>query len=202
MTGINFTKAAQRPPGAPPPLPRFAGWGGFSRGRTLAALVAALVVIYLAYFWLVRRVVVHHGQVMVLLKKDGSRSLPGDQIIIPRPPDPKDKAAYAEWDKQYGDCNGILEQVYLEGTYFGFSPWDYERHVIDVGAATIPSDKVGRSDEESARATAGRAPARDAEQRLRQPVRVRGQAGAARAGGAGASRGRGDHGREALGQSQ
>jgi len=148
MTGTDFPRSVQRPAGGgggPPSVGRLlrGGWGGFFRARTLAALVAAMVVIYLAYFWLVRRVVVHHGQVLVLLKKDGSRSLPGDQIIIPRPPDAKDKAAYDAWDKQYGDCNGILEQVYLEGTYFSFSPWDYERHVIDVGAATIPSDKVG-----------------------------------------------------------
>src|SRR5579871_5630679 len=50
------------------------------------------------------------------MKKDGSRSLPGDQIIIPRPPDrEKDPSAYAQWEKEYGDCNGILEQVYQIG---------------------------------------------------------------------------------------
>src|SRR5581483_6263832 len=72
-----------------------------------------------------------------------ARSLPDNQIIIPRPPDPKDKAAYNQWEKKYGDCNGILEQVYPEGTYFAFSPWDFERYVIDIGNANIPTDKVG-----------------------------------------------------------
>ena len=133
--------AGPRGPGAPPgirmmPFPR-SNWG------MLIAVVVGLAVIYGAYFWLIRRVVVHRGQVMVLIKKDGSRSLPGDQVIIPRPPDPKDQAAYAKWEKEYGECNGILEQVYLEGTYFGFSPWDFERHVISIGNSNVPSDKVG-----------------------------------------------------------
>ncbi|HEY8746827.1 MAG TPA: SPFH domain-containing protein [Tepidisphaeraceae bacterium] len=148
MTGTEFPKSAQRTGiqgGGLPPIIRLlrGGMGGFFRGSSIVGLVLALLVVYGAYFWLVRRVVVHHGQVLVLLKKDGSRSMPGDQVVIPRPPDTKDAAAYAAWEKTYGDCNGILEQVYLEGTYFGFSPFDYERSVIDVGMATIPSDKVG-----------------------------------------------------------
>ena len=54
--------------------------------------------------------------------------------------DPK----YAAWKQQYGDCNGILEQVYPEGTYFGFSPFDYERNVISIeDTAIIPAGKVG-----------------------------------------------------------
>jgi regulator of protease activity HflC (stomatin/prohibitin superfamily) len=149
MAGFSSKSALPHPAaeghGGPPPLPRRNGFGmgGFSWGRSIAAVVLALIVVYLAYFWLIRREVVHRGEVLVLMKKDGSRSLPGDQVIIPRPPDVKDKAAYAAWEKTYGDCNGILEQVYPEGTYFGFSPWDYHREVIKVGNATIPSDKVG-----------------------------------------------------------
>ena len=111
--------------------------------RTLLAVFVGFLVIYGAYFWLIRRVVVHRGQVLVLIKKAGSRSLPGDQVIIPKPPPSSDASAYAKWEREYGDCNGILEQVYPEGTYFGFSPWDYEREVIDIGPANVPSDKVG-----------------------------------------------------------
>ena len=29
------------------------------------------------------------------------------------------------------------------GVYFAFSPWDYERYVIDMGAADVPADKLG-----------------------------------------------------------
>ena len=129
--------------GGPPPVPRPLAWDRFWNPRGLFVTILALLVIYGAYFWLIRRVVVHRGQVLVLLKKDGSRSLQGNQVIIPRPPDPKDATAYAQWEKKYGDGNGILEQVYPEGTYFAFSPWDYERSVIDIGTANVPSDKVG-----------------------------------------------------------
>jgi SPFH domain / Band 7 family len=108
-----------------------------------AALIWAIA--YGTYFWTVRRVVVDPGHVLVLLKKDGSRSLPGDQVIVPRPPSPDDSAAYARWQQQYGDCNGILEQVYPEGTYFNFSPFDFERQVIscDDVNAIVPNGKVG-----------------------------------------------------------
>ena len=146
MTWFNSPKTSVNPGGgggAPPRARTPGGLGGRSRGSVLVSVILAAVVIYGAYFWLIRRVVVHQGQVLVLLKKDGSRSLPADQVIIPRPPNPADKAAYDAWEKKYGDCNGILEQVYPEGTYFGFSPWDYEREVKPIGNATIPSDKVG-----------------------------------------------------------
>jgi regulator of protease activity HflC (stomatin/prohibitin superfamily) len=67
--------------------------------------------------------------------------LPGDQIIIPRAPDKtKDPSGYAAWEKQYGDCNGILEQVHLPGTYFSFSPFDYERRIekmVQVNAGKL-----------------------------------------------------------------
>jgi len=93
-----------------------------------AALVCAMG--YGVYFWEVRRVVVDPNHVLVLLKKNGSKTLPGDNIIIPKPPDTTDPnyaAKYKAWEDQYGDCNGILEQVLPEGTYFSFSPFDYER---------------------------------------------------------------------------
>ena len=67
--------------GSPPPLPRR------NPLRLLATLVLGFAVIYVGYFWMIRRVVVPAGKVMVLLKKNGSVSLPGDQIIVPRPPD-------------------------------------------------------------------------------------------------------------------
>jgi regulator of protease activity HflC (stomatin/prohibitin superfamily) len=112
--------------------------------RKILSVVLILVVGYALYFWEVRRVVVPPNSVLVLLKKNGSRSLNGDNVIIPRPPDPGDVAAYKQWDDQYGDCNGILEQVYPEGTYFGFSPFDYERDVIDIEqSAIVPAGKVG-----------------------------------------------------------
>jgi regulator of protease activity HflC (stomatin/prohibitin superfamily) len=107
-------------------------------------VVLGLAVIYGTYFWLIRRAVVGPDEIMVLIRKDGSRSLPGDQIIVPRPPDAAaDPAGYATWQKQYGDCNGILEQVYLPGTYFGFSPFDYERIIVPIGNADVPANQVG-----------------------------------------------------------
>ena len=118
-------------------------FGWFFSLYGLVLLLLAAVVVYAGYFWLVRRVVVHRGQVLVLIRKDASHSLPGDQVVVPRPPPKTDKEAYAAWEKEYGDCNGILEQVYSEGTYFGFSPWDYECQVVDIGNALIPSDKIG-----------------------------------------------------------
>ena len=110
--------------------------------RAVVVIGVGLLVIYGAYFWLIRRIVVGPGEVLVLLKKDGGRSLPGDQVVIPRPPDAAhDAQAYAAWQEQYGDCNGICEQVYLPGTYFGFSPFDYEREVMKT--TEVPSGKVG-----------------------------------------------------------
>ena len=77
--------------------------------RNLILFGIALLVIYAGYFWLVRRIVVGPGEVLVLLKKDGSRSLPADQIIIPRAPDRvKDAEAFARWDKAYGDLQRHL----------------------------------------------------------------------------------------------
>src|SRR5438105_3189590 len=99
-----------RVPPRPPPIPRFGGGPEF--GKVVAAVIVGAIILYGGYFWLIRRVVVGPNEVLVLLKKDGSRSLPGDQIILPRPPDVKDAAAYDAWQKQYGDVNGILEQIY------------------------------------------------------------------------------------------
>jgi regulator of protease activity HflC (stomatin/prohibitin superfamily) len=144
MTSTSTSTPQQRAGGGGrfvrPSIPSF---GGFFSPSGIFSLILAALVIYLGYFWLERRVVVHQGQVLVLIKKDGSRSLPGDQVVVPRPPAPADQAAYAAWEKEYGNCNGILEQVYSEGTYFGFSPFDYERQVVDIGNASIPSDKIG-----------------------------------------------------------
>lgn len=47
------------------------------RPANLAIIVLALGIIYLAYFWAIRRVVVGPDQVLALVKKNGSRSLPG-----------------------------------------------------------------------------------------------------------------------------
>jgi len=123
----------------------------FSRTSILVLLALGIGLVYLFYFWTIRRVVVGPSEVLVLLKKNGSKSLPDDQIVVPRPPDrEKDADAYAKWEEQYGDCNGILEQVYPPGTYFNFSPFDYERTVIDLDeeakdskGPAIPANKVG-----------------------------------------------------------
>ena len=104
----------------------------------LVKLVLALLIIYGAYFWLVRRVVVDPDKVLVLMKKDGDRSLGGDQVVIP---DPKTYPGGPEaWEKVYGDANGIQEAVYLTGTYF-FSPFDYERTTEPI--AEVHPGKVG-----------------------------------------------------------
>ena len=126
--------------------PRFSGRvAGWARRAVAVTLVAGVG--YGTYFWEFRRIVVHPNQVLVLLRKDGSRTLGGDNIIIPRPPD-KAEADYDRrqraWEATYGDCNGILEQVYPEGTYFRFSPFDYERTVISIEqSAIVPAGKVG-----------------------------------------------------------
>lgn len=122
----------------PPPIPR--RYGQFSWTRTLIALGVALVGVYLLYLWFIVRVVVSEGEVLVLMRKDGSRSLPGDQVVIPKAPDPG-SPQYAQWEKEYGDCNGILEEVKKSGTYFGFSPFDYERTVEKM--VVVPPGKVG-----------------------------------------------------------
>ncbi len=112
--------------------------------RSLLIGVLTLAIIYGGYFWFGRRVVVQPGEVLVLLKKNGVKSLPADEVIVPRAPDRAD-AAYKTWEERYGDCNGILENVYLPGVYFGFSPFDYERTVVPASEvdANVPGNKVG-----------------------------------------------------------
>ena len=135
-----------RGPGGPGSAADEGGFlGGAGLVATLAMLVVAATVIYSGYFWFVRRIVVGPDEVLVLLKKDGSHSLPADQIIIPRAPDRQaEPQRYAEWEKTYGDINGVLEEVFLTGTYFRFSPFDYEREVVNIrGKADVESNKVG-----------------------------------------------------------
>lgn len=104
----------------------------------VAKVVLALVIVYGAYYWLVRRKVVDADEVLVLLKKDGSRGLSGDQVVIP---DPKTYPGGQEaWEREYGDANGIQEQVFLTGTYF-FSPFDYERDTFKI--VEVHPGKVG-----------------------------------------------------------
>src|SRR3954463_9532017 len=110
--------------------------------RSLVTLLIAAAIVYGGDVWFVKRVVVPPGKGLVLMKKDGARSLPGDQVVIPRAPDAKlDAAGYDAWDQKYGDCNGIMEEVYPEGTYFGFSPFDYDREVKD--AVVVPNGSIG-----------------------------------------------------------
>lgn len=142
---VTFRSSGQGSRQGPPPGILTAmgpGWG-----KRLGILALVLVVGYFLYYWEVRRVVVPQHHVMVLIKKNGTRSLPGDSIIIPRPPDAKDpdyNAKLAKWKQQYEDCNGILEQIFPEGTYFDFSPFDYERELVDIdNTAIVPTTKVG-----------------------------------------------------------
>jgi regulator of protease activity HflC (stomatin/prohibitin superfamily) len=138
-------------PPSPPnwkPITKAPGGGGiFNLVRRLIVAVLVLAIGYGLYVWEVCRVVVEPNHVLVLLKKNGSKTLPGDNIIIPRPPDQNDPEyaqKFQKWQETYGDCNGILEQVYPEGTYFNFSPFDYEREVIAIDqSAIVPAGKVG-----------------------------------------------------------
>jgi regulator of protease activity HflC (stomatin/prohibitin superfamily) len=116
--------------------------------QKIVSVVLVLAVGYGLYVWEVCREVVEPNHVLVLMKKNGSKSLPDNNVIIPRPPsdtsDPQYAAKLKEWNDKYADCNGILEQVYPEGTYFQFSPFDYEREVISIDeTAIVPAGKVG-----------------------------------------------------------
>ncbi|HEY7493998.1 MAG TPA: hypothetical protein VIH59_23210 [Candidatus Tectomicrobia bacterium] len=64
-------------------------------GPELVSLALVLAILYGGYVWFIRRVVVGADKVLVVLKNDGSRRLEGEQIIMPRPPDQRDTAAYA-----------------------------------------------------------------------------------------------------------
>jgi regulator of protease activity HflC (stomatin/prohibitin superfamily) len=127
-------------PGGSPPRPGKTGGSSGGGGKwtlipTLLLLGIVLLIAYGGYVWFFKRVVVPQKHVLVLLKKDGYRSLPTDQVVIPSP-----KSA-SDWSTNYSGCNGILEDVYQEGTYFGFSPFDYERDVFPI--QEVPADKVG-----------------------------------------------------------
>lgn len=124
-----------------PSVPRPSLMSYLVKAGIIGAIVLAMI--YPIYYWTVRRIVVPRDHVLVLLKKNGTDSLEGNQIVIPRPP-AHDSPAYEEWEKKYGHRNGILEQVYTEGTYFAFSPFDYERELVDISkTAIVPQNKVG-----------------------------------------------------------
>lgn len=147
MSESRFPNIPFRPRGgddAIPPPPKIPGRGP-GKAQVIATLVLGVIVVYGGYFWMIRRVSVGRDEVMVLMRKNGTKSLPEGQIIIPRMPDAtKDAKAYEAWKQTYGDCNGIQEDVYPAGTYFKFSPFDYERFVIDVRkTASVPNEKVG-----------------------------------------------------------
>lgn len=136
-------KSAMKSGENPPNPPRSGrgepgGRGGWSLVPTVVGLALIAGIAYGGYYWFVKRVVVQQKHVLVLLRKDASKSLAGDQVIVPARP--KDGGAAAEWDTKYGDVNGILEEVFQEGTYF-FSPFDYEREVYPI--VEVPSNKVG-----------------------------------------------------------
>lgn len=139
-------------PAGPPPTPGERYRASAGKRWLVFGLIAVLV--YAIYFWEFRRIVVPPDHVLVVMKKWGTKSLPGDQIIIPRAPDrAKDPAGYDKWEQQWKDYNGIYEHVYSEGVYFGFGPFDYERYILPVkapssrhdsgGGAIIPNGMVG-----------------------------------------------------------
>jgi regulator of protease activity HflC (stomatin/prohibitin superfamily) len=143
----NIDDADEQSGGGPPPLPprppRPGGRPALTAGMpsftvTVVGLALLLGVAYLVYLWFFVRIVVGPDEVLVLIRKDGSRSLPGREYVIPSPPDTSDTAAYAAWEKQYGDCNGILEEPLKPGTYFGYSPLDYEREIVKVRVIQAP----------------------------------------------------------------
>ncbi|MEA2711653.1 MAG: hypothetical protein QOF78_4254 [Phycisphaerales bacterium] len=145
MSGSGFPNSPgnRRPDGSllPPRIPRQRP----GLIQTVVVLGLALAIVYGGYVWFIKRVVVGENEALVLLKKNGSKSLPGDEVIVPRAPDRKtDPQGYERWAQRYGDCNGILEETFPTGTYFQFSPFDYEREVVDVTtSAKVPNDKVG-----------------------------------------------------------
>jgi hypothetical protein len=122
-----------------PIQPQRPGWG-----RLAVVALVAFAFAYGMYFWFGRA----WWSIAIMCSSCCARTAraacPGDQIIVPRPPEDRSSQAYAEWEATYGDCNGILEQVYPEGTYFGFSPFDYERDVVNISTTAIVSNgKVG-----------------------------------------------------------
>src|SRR5215207_6748850 len=88
-----------RPPPVPPRESRGFPCGNFASLRHLVALVLIAALVYGGYFWFVRRIVVGPGEVLVLLRKDASKSLPGSKIIVPRPP-PADSPKRTDWEKE------------------------------------------------------------------------------------------------------
>jgi regulator of protease activity HflC (stomatin/prohibitin superfamily) len=133
-SGDDAVRGPRRPP--PPPTINLGMWG--SLGLLLVLLLAGALI----YVWFFVRIVVGGGEVLVLLKKNGAHSLPGDQVVVPAPPDKEaDPQAHARWREQFEDVNGILEQVYKPGTYFKFDPIRYEREVVKV--VEVPGNKVG-----------------------------------------------------------
>jgi regulator of protease activity HflC (stomatin/prohibitin superfamily) len=146
VQSLRGARGPNGPGGGPPPLrgrpaqsPQPNGRGPRATWRQLTTVALGLLVIYAGYFWLVRRYVVESDEVLVLLRKNGSRTIPGDQVVIPA------KAGFPggaqAWAGAYGDANGILEEVYLTGTYFGFSPFDYERETHKI--VEVEPGKVG-----------------------------------------------------------
>jgi regulator of protease activity HflC (stomatin/prohibitin superfamily) len=130
----------RRPPPLPPRPPTM------PLIPTLIGLALIVAIVYGGYVWFIVRQVVGPGEVLIVIKKNGSKSLPGDQIIIPREPDrTSDPAAWQAWHERWGDYNGIKEEVYPEGTYFNFNPFDFERDIRPLSQmnAIVPDRKVG-----------------------------------------------------------
>src|SRR5438477_291366 len=84
MTGFQFaTRPSRSSPsgaGGPPPLPPRMRWWNWFRGpnfvRNLVVLMLALGLIYGAYWWLIRRVVVPPGEVLADPARDERGPLP------------------------------------------------------------------------------------------------------------------------------
>jgi len=82
------------------------------------------------------------GKVLVLLKKNGSRSLPGDQIIVPRPPIRNRRHGIRKVEGEFGDVNGVLEEVYPERTRTSASAHSISSATLST-PIVVPNGKVG-----------------------------------------------------------
>jgi len=137
--------------GGPPPTGRtWGGYGGGGWGRKLVALALALTIGYLLYFW----------EVQAGRRRPRARAGLAEEGRQPQPQGRSDHRSTASQRRHQrvrrlghrstATANGILEQVYPEGTYFKFGPFDYERYVIKLdrkkGERADDYDAGGRGD--------------------------------------------------------
>ena len=101
MSGAGFPGFPHRQRGGddPIPPPRIPGRRP-GVAQTIATLILAAAVVYGGYFWFIRRVVVGPNEVLVLMKKDGARTLP-DNLQ----PELARKLRFAGWELDVASRN-------------------------------------------------------------------------------------------------